>query len=140
MASPKDRAAASARLLLFLAGVDGLVFLTAVTANLWPLLPLGGPVPMILAITGGMLGFAAGCGFVAAVLVGRPHPRRGLAMALSLANALLIAGVAVYFASVFRLFAIWGTLFVLLAAPALLSAWLVLRVAGNGPSRGFARL
>jgi hypothetical protein len=136
MTAPRNRAATPTRSLLFLSVADAVLLLATVVLNLEPFLPFDGIVPIALVGSGIVLIAAAACGLVAERGIRRPSTSQRMAIFASLGNGVLIAAVAVYFAWVFPIF---GTLFILLAAPGFVSAAMISRASKSRASGGFER-
>ncbi len=122
MSASEGRARSAARPLLFLAGVDAVLFLIAELANVAPLFPLGGSSTAVAAGTGLGLAVAAACGFAGAWSASGTGARAGWVPIAAVANALLIVAVAAYFAVAFQIFGDLSLVFGLLAFPGFAAA------------------
>lgn len=125
MSAPKGRAGTPARPLLYLSAADGVVFLLATVAALAPLLHLEGPFPLAMGWTVSVLAVAAVSGFLGGYFLRPKAPSQTRALVAAITNAVLIVIVAVYFATALQIFGPVGPALVVLAAPALVAAWMV---------------
>lgn len=119
----EGRAGAPARPLLFLSGVDALVFLVAVGLNLEPLLRFDGLIRSLLIWSAVVLVAASAAGFAGGILLGRPSASRTVVTVSAVLNGILVSGLASYYATEVQLFGVFGSVFVLLAVPGFVGAW-----------------
>ncbi|HYT16881.1 MAG TPA: hypothetical protein VEO18_01385 [Thermoplasmata archaeon] len=125
---PEGRAGAQARPLLFLSGLDALIFLAAVALNLEPLLRLdSGLIQSLLIWSAVVLVAAATAGFAGGTWLGKPSASRILVTVSAVLNGVLVAAVALYYAIDVRLFGVVGAVFLLFTIPGFLGAWIAWR-------------
>ena len=125
---PEGRAGAQARPLLFLSGLDALIFLLAVGLNLEPLLRFdSGLITALLIWSTVVLVAASAAGFAGGIWLGKPSPSRIVVTVSAVLNGVLVAAVALYYAVEVRLFGPFGAIFLLFAVPGFLGAWIAWR-------------
>jgi len=125
---PEGRAGAQARPLLFLSGLDALIFLAAVALNLEPLLQFDiGLIRDLLIWSTVVLIAASASGFAGGIWLGKPSASRVVVTVAAVLNGVLVVAVAVYYAIHVRLFGAFGAIFLLFAVPGFLGAWIAWR-------------
>jgi len=125
---PEGRAGAQARPLLFLSGLDALIFLAAVALNLEPLLQFDiGLIRDLLIWSTVVLIAASASGFAGGIWLGKPSASRVVVTVAAVLNGVLVVAVAVYYAIQMRLFGAFGAVFLLFAVPGFLGAWIAWR-------------